>query len=136
MEEIVAAIGKVPAEFLIEIFENLKKKEIYQCMLVCKYWKEPAAIAYYEEIKLFGDTLDRLRERLQLIDFIKEGVEGFIKYGKHTHTLTFGDGERGRIVYYYSSHDPLSTEQFEWLVSQLPTWKISIYFKPVDFNAI
>lgn len=100
----------VANEIWFEIFQQLEKKDIFSCLLVCKSWYSPAIRACYQDICIKEDKLKYLQQQLTLND-----------HGYWTHKLTMKAKEDDGLI---NPDSRLEIQEFLLLLSMLPRLKI------------
>ncbi|KAG2233823.1 hypothetical protein INT48_005269 [Thamnidium elegans] len=58
------SICNIPHELYALVFSHLSRNNIYQCMLVCKYWYSLAVEAYYYRVILLPKNIDYLKSNI------------------------------------------------------------------------
>lgn len=75
-------ISKIPSEVIDRIIHQLPRKTVYQCMLVCKNWYNPALTNFYNTFNL---------EKIKGCVMDKKNQELFKKHHHLVKTLEFGN---------------------------------------------
>ncbi|GAA5800686.1 hypothetical protein HPULCUR_006122 [Helicostylum pulchrum] len=58
------SVRNIPRELYALVFSHLARDDIYQCMLVCKYWHSPAVEMYYYRVILLPENIDYLTSNI------------------------------------------------------------------------
>ncbi|KAI9261282.1 hypothetical protein EDC94DRAFT_648694 [Helicostylum pulchrum] len=77
-------MSDLPAEVCRTIFNNLEKKDIFECLFVCKSWCTYASQIYWKEVSIYSKRITDVKKFLESTD-----RHQYFKYGSLTRTLLF-----------------------------------------------
>ncbi|KAI7895058.1 uncharacterized protein EV154DRAFT_599572 [Mucor mucedo] len=108
-------MSKLPLEILNTVYSKLRKKDVFQCALTCKSWKESALSFFYKDlsIKIYGTSLTK---KLLHLDPIER--DRYFQHGTSTKKLVVRSDEAENNFMGTLSSEDTDNEytKEEWLI--------------------
>lgn len=128
-------LNLLPSEICFHILQHLSRKDVGECIRLCKSWSQPSLEEYYKKVTLSSRKIEFLKPR----QFLKEGDQDYqhLEHGKWTAELeiydqyyedggeddTYDDDEMERLLILQQKNAKLEKEEFLHLLSFMKNLK-------------